>query len=390
MKSQSLEVKSLESNNNTRTLNLMKKIVLSLLMIGAFAACTSDEAAKVETIEAETMVTEETVVKVVNVNAEEVKLQPFTSYIRLVGEVKAKDDIRYSAEVSGKLLSYSVDQGGYVKAGQVFAKIDDEMLTKDVERMEAMVAAARENYERLGKIWNEDSIGTELGYLNAKYNYEQSKASLDQLKIQLRKTRLTSPVNGVIETQLVKAGEMVSPGMAVVRIIGTDNVKIEVGVPANYAGVIGKGDGAVVSFDAYPSKEITSTINYVASSIQTQSRTFKVELHIPNTNNELKIDMVANVILETNRFDSAIVVPQEFVFRTENGYEAFVVKKDANGNTIARSVKVNLGPSFDNKVVVSTGLSVGDKLITTGSGNIENMSRVLLVDESSSMAYSTN
>ena len=62
-------------------------------------------------------------------------------------------------------------------------------------------------------------------------------------------------------------------------------------------------NGAIVTFDAYPDKEITSAITYVASSIQTQSRTFKVELQVPNQNNELKIDMVANVILETNRFD---------------------------------------------------------------------------------------
>lgn len=365
----------------------MKNLVVTVFMMLALSACGSDESTK----EKETSVqvadtTVSSVVKVVNVSTEEIKPQPFTSYIRLVGEVKSIDDIRYSAEVSGKVISYKIPEGGRVKVGETIAKIDDEMLRKDVERMEAMVASARENYERLGSIWKEDSIGTELGYLNAKYAYDQSKASLDQLKIQLRKTNVISPINGVIETHFVKAGEMIAAGTPLVRIIGTDNVKIEVGVPANYAGVIKKGDSAVISFDAYLGKEYTSTIKYVASSIVTQSRTFKVEVHLPNTNNDLKIDMVANVILETNRFENAIVVSQEHVFRTENGYEVFVASKDEQGAAIARSVKVELGPSFENKVVVSNGLNKGDKLITSGAGNIENMSRILVIDTLTALA----
>jgi RND family efflux transporter MFP subunit len=235
-------------------------------------------------------------------------------------------------------------------------------------------------------LWKKDSIGSEIGYLNAKYSYEQNKASLDQLKIQLRKTTLTSTVNGVLETQFVKAGEMVMPGTQVVRLIGTDKVKVEVGVPANYAGVIRKGEEAVISFDAYPDKEFKSIITTVGSSIQTQSRTFKVELELENTKNDFKIDMVANVILETNNFDEAIVVNQEYVYRTENGYEVFLAGKDDNGNSVAKRQSVTLGPGFDNKVVIKSGLKVGDKLITTGSGDVENMTRIQVVTTQPTMA----
>lgn len=362
------------------------KTILSLLVgLTLIASCTKQESQQTETPESSA----ENSVKIVNVQAEELSLEPFTAYIRLVGEVKAKDDIRYSAEVSGKVIRYYAQEGDRVKAGEAIAKIDDEMLKKDVERMEAVVAAAYENYKRLESIWKNDSIGTEIGYLNAKYNYEQNKASLEQLKIQLRKTTVISPINAVVETHFVKEGELVSAGTPLVRLIGTDKVKVRVGVPANYAAVIHKGDSARVTFDAFADKEYQTEISYVASSIETKSRTFRIEMELPNQNNELKIDMVANVILETARFQEAIVVNQENVFRTENGYEVFLVGKNADGEAIAIARTVTLGPSFNNRVVVTSGLNPGEKLITGGSGNIENASRIAVVTTSkpANMAY---
>ena len=349
-----------------------------------FVACSSNESENVETTETTQPV--ETLVRIVNVNAEKIAPKEFTSFIRLIGEVKAMNDVKQSSEVSGKLVSYSVKEGQAVKAGDVFAKIDDEMLKKDVERMEAIVSSARENYTRLKELWATDSIGSEIGYLNAKYAYEQNKASLDQLKIQLRKTKMVANINGIIETQFVKAGEMVMPGTPVIRLIGNDKVKIEVGVPANYAGVIKKGDEAIVTFDAYPDREFKTTITMVASSIDTQSRTFKIELELPNTKNDFKIDMLANVILETNSFENAIVVNQEYVYRTENGYEVFLVGKDAKGNPVAKNQVVTLGPGFENKVLIKNGLKVGDILITIGSGDVENMTRIKVVKTESTMA----
>ncbi|TNE74381.1 efflux RND transporter periplasmic adaptor subunit [bacterium] len=366
----------------------MKSTLPLIIVLGLLAACSKEEAPEQTTAAETSQTTTEEAVKVVNVSTKELENEPFTSFIRLIGEVKAVDDIKYSAEVSGKIVKYYIPEGGKVSVGDVIAKIDDEMLKKDVERMEAVVASTYENYKRLESIWKEDSIGTEIGYLNAKYLYEQNKASLDQLKIQLRKTNVTSPINGVVESQLVKAGELVGAGTPMVRIIGTDKVKIEVGVPANYAAVIHKGDAAEISFDAYVNKTFKSDISYVASSIQTQSRTFKVEIELPNKNNELKIDMVANVILETASFDEAIVISQEYVFRTENGYELFIASKEKDGKWVAKSRKVTLGPSFNNRVVIDSGVKPGELLITGGSGNIENMTRIAVVDttESKTMA----
>ncbi len=364
----------------------MKKISLLIFTVVLFASCSSDET---ETVATQNSTQEETLVRIVNVNAETIAPKEFTSFIRLIGEVKAIHDVKQSSEVSGKLVSYSVNEGQVVKAGDVFAKIDDEMLKKDVERMEAIVSSARENYMRLKELWSSDSIGSEIGYLNAKYVYEQNRASLDQLKIQLRKTKMVANINGVIESQFVKAGEMVMPGTPVVRIIGNEKVKIEVGVPANYAGVIKKGDVAMVTFDAFPDREFKTVISLVASSINTQSRTFKIELELSNTSNDFKIDMLANVILETNSFENAIVVNQEYVYRTEKGYEVFVVAKDDNGNTIAKNKVVNLGPGFDNKILIKSGLKVGDTLITIGSADVENKTRIKVVKTQATMA-STN
>jgi len=137
----------------------MKKISLLIFTVVLFASCSSDET---ETVATQNSTQEETLVRIVNVNAETIAPKEFTSFIRLIGEVKAIHDVKQSSEVSGKLVSYSVNEGQVVKAGDVFAKIDDEMLKKDVERMVAIVSSARENYMRLKELWSTDSIGSEM------------------------------------------------------------------------------------------------------------------------------------------------------------------------------------------------------------------------------------
>jgi RND family efflux transporter MFP subunit len=359
------------------------KIINYLMLVLAvvlLAACGSEETADQVS---ENSGTKEELVKQVNVNVKELSSSQFTNFIRLVGEVKAKDDIMVSGEVSGRLVEYYVPEGGMVKKGQVFAKIDDELLLSDIERVQAMTENSRETYERLKKIWEEDSIGTKLELLNARYAFKQNNANLSSLNVQLRKTELKAPISGVLEMQRVKAGEMVTTGVPVSRIIGTENVKVVVGVPANYAAKVERGDSALVTFDAYPGREYKGRIDYVASSIESKSRTFNVEIYVPNKDRALKIDMVVNVTLETQHFEDVIVIGQQYVFKTEDGYSVYVVDKDDEGNSIARSQKVKLGGSYQNRVLISDGLEVGDNLITLGSGQVENQTRIKVINNSS-------
>lgn len=323
---------------------------------------------------------DETLVKTVNVETKTLKKQPFERYLKLVGTVEAQNDVRISAEVAGRITKYFVDQGENVEKGEPILKIDDSQLIRERERLEAVVAQAKENYERLKRLYQQDSVGSEIDYLNAKYNYQQNKASLEAVKVNINKTTVTAPFDATIENIMLEEGEMASPGAVLVRIIGTNKLKISTGVPSTYSDVVNTGDMARVWFDFQRADTLRLPISFVGKSISPQARTFEVEMKLPNKSEHYKVDMLANVMLRTLQEDSTIVVGEEYVYQKNDRNVVYTLGQDSEGKPIALMRPVELGASYKNNVSILRGVQPGDRLITVGSSFLQDSMRVTVVE----------
>tara|TARA_R110002124_G_scaffold221839_1_gene387283 strand:+ start:4804 stop:5877 length:1074 start_codon:yes stop_codon:yes gene_type:complete len=330
-----------------------------------------------ETQEAETG---EELVKTVNITTKTVTPSTFASYVRVVGTVETSNDIMISAEVNGRVIAYKVKEGERVKKGQTIVKIDDSKLKQEKVRLEAMTSQSKEQYDRLKKVYEEDGIGSELDYLNAKYAYEQSKSALESIKIDLENTNIKAPFNGEVETIMVEQGEMVSPGMQVVRLIGSDAFKINAGVPARYSEAINLGDKVDIWFDTQVRDTLHTSINYVGGSINPQNRTFRIETKLPN-NKSYKVDMIANLRLKTNEQENVLVVSEEYVYSKNDRYVVYVLSENENGKAVAKEQEVKLGLSYQTGVIIENGLASGDQLITLGSAFLDDGMRVTVKND---------
>lgn len=319
-------------------------------------------------------------VKTVNVETRQLSPETFNSHLKLIGTVDAANDVRISAEESGNIVKYYVDEGSQVKKGQLIAKIDDSQLQQEKARLQAITSQAQDTYERQKRLWEQDSVGSEIDYLNAKYNYEQNKANLEAVKVRINKTKVRSPIDAVLETKLVEQGEMVTPGMPMLRLIGNNQIKVVAGVPARYSDVIQVGDTASVWFDTVNSDTLKGKITYVASSIDPQARTFRIETVLPNNNNRYKVDMVANINLRTMHRPNVIIVGEEYVYQKNGGYIMYTVGKNEEGHLVAKEQRVTLGPSYENRTVIEKGLKPGDDLITVGSSYLKDNMRIKIVN----------
>jgi RND family efflux transporter MFP subunit len=329
--------------------------------------------------EAQEAETQEELVKTVNITTKSIATSTFASYVRVVGNVETSNDIMISAEVNGRVIDYRVEEGAKVKKGQTIVKIDDSKLKQEKVRLEAMTSQTKEQYERLKKVYEEDGIGSELDYLNAKYAYEQSNSALESIKIDLENTSIKAPFNGEVEAIMIEEGEMVSPGMQVVRLIGSDAYKIVAGVPARYSDAVQVGDQVDVWFDTQVRDTLNSAINYVGGSINPQNRTFRIETKLPNDKN-YKVDMIANLRLKTVELSGVLVISEEFVYSKDNRYVVYVLSENEEGKAVANEREVKLGLSYQTDVIVEEGLSQGDKLITLGSAFLDDGMRVTVKD----------
>ncbi len=317
--------------------------------------------------------------RVINVEVSTLAATPFTEEIRVTGTAEANRDVVVAAEESGAIVRVLADKGAVVSAGQPIVKIDDRILASQVQQAKAQAELAQETWQRRKRLYEQDNVGSELAYLQARSQAEQTAAALETLQQRLDRTVVRAPFGGVLDDRMVEVGSMVAPGTPVARVVDLDPVKIQGGVPERYAADVRVGAHATVGFDVLGTT-YDGKISYVGAAVNAQNRTFPVEFTIPNPGRAIKPAMVADVAVVRRTLDSAIVVPQDAIVRVEDGYVAFVVNDGPDGPVVERR-RLDLGSSQDNKVVVNGGLEAGDRLVVVGQKQVAEGDRVRVVSE---------
>jgi membrane fusion protein, multidrug efflux system len=313
--------------------------------------------------------------RVVNVAVETVAAGPFRETIRVTGTVRADRDVIVSAEEAGIVREMLVPRGATVRAGQPLARIDAGVLETQVREAEARAALARETWDRRKRLFEDDRVGSELAYLEARYQWEQAEAAVATLRERLRRTVVRAPGGGIVDERLVEVGAMVSPGSTIARIVRVDPIKVVAGIPERFADDVAVGAAARVTLDVYPGQPFDGRIGFVGATVNARNRTFEIEVVIPNPGGSIKPEMVANVAVTRRDLTDAIAVPQDALVRVERGFVAFVAENDG-GAEVARARPVTLGAAQGNRVVVQDGLAPGDHLIVVGHKQVADGDRI--------------
>lgn len=354
----------------------------------------------------------------------------FEDTIELTGTVDARNDALLSADVPGT-LTYVAEVGTYVRAGQVIAQVRATAQQAGVSQAQAQVATsqagiaqaeagveaaraqrqaaqaqldlAQDQYRRQYPLYRDSILsalefrGVESQLANARAGVAQADAGIAQAQGQLRaaraqtnaanagvqsartqlaNTRVVAPFSGVVEERLQEPGELASPGQPVVRLVGAGNVKVTAGVPERYAGEIEQGTQVRVTPNAYAAEPRGGRVTFVGAAIDTQSRTFPVEVAVENADRSLKPSMVVRLDVTRDVLENVIVVPTEAVVRDERGTSVFVVA----GDSVASRRVVELGPNAGETVVLRSGVEAGDRIIVSGAGDLAEGDRVRVAE----------
>lgn len=319
-------------------------------------------------------------VRVINVEVATLAPEQFVEEIRLTSIAMPNQDVLVAAEESGVIRQIFVDRGGRVAEGDSIAKIDDRVLTAQVTQARAAAELAAQTWDRRRRLWEDDRVGSEIAYLEARFQAEQSAAALEGLEQRLARTVIRAPFAGVLDERMVDVGAMVSPGTPVGRLVDLNPIKVFAGVPERYAGDIRVGDVALLDFEQLDGEPYTARIRYVGATVNAENRTFPIEVSLPNPNGLVKTQMVANMAVTRETVNEAIVVPQDALIRVENGYVVYVAV-DRNGEQVAEVRDVILGPTRRNLVVIDEGVAAGERLIVVGHKEVENGDRIRIVGE---------
>lgn len=193
----------------------------------------------------------------------------------------------------------------------------------------------------------------------------QASAAVDNLRAQLDKTILKSPINGIVTKQEAEAGEIVAANVSVVSIISAANFAIEADVPEADIAKIKAGALADVTLDAYGDEVIFKAAVSVidpAEKIIEGVATYKITLQFSNGDSRIKSGMTANIDVAGERRDGVIAIPQRTV-ATKNGQKIVGILID---DSTVREVPIKTGiRGSDGYIEITDGLKEGDKVIVS-------------------------
>ena len=365
-------------------------------------ALINDKKAAIEKLKAERTKNDEEIKKLQaelekldsnSANASKIKLvatatvttQDFKHYIDLQGKVDA-ENISYISPRMGpaQVKAVYVQQGQYVKKGQLLLKLDDAIMRQSVtaakqqlEGIKTQLSFAKNIYQRQQNLWKE-GIGTEVQLITAKTNVNslenQLAAGGEQVKTlqeQLNTANVYSDVNGIADIVNIRVGETFS-GMGAtgpqIKIVNTSSLKVVTNVPENYLTRIHKGSPVEITIpDA--NKKVSTTISLISQSIDPLQRGFIAEAKIP-ADAALKPSQSAIVKILDYAVAGAIVIPVNVVQSDETGKYVYVLIKSSNGKAIAHRVVVTIGEVYGVDVEIKGGIKAGDQLVTEGFQNL--------------------
>jgi RND family efflux transporter MFP subunit len=283
-------------------------------------------------------------------------------------------------EFSGRIIKVYVNEGDRVNKGQALAKIDDGGLFNELKLVESQTKLTKTIFDRQSKLWN-DKIGSEIQYLESKTNYEIQKNRLESLKQSLAKTTIDAPFSGTIDEIFIEEGNLVSPPMMpdqgnAFRIVNLNELYVEAVIPENFIGKIKKGAQVLVEIPVL-NKTFNSTIKHSVSSINKLSRTFKIEVSVP----ENELDLIPNLNVEINILDytnsEAILVPESIVSEdSENNKFLYTIE-----NNKAKKTIVETGYTQNGMIEITSGLSLNQTVINEGGRIVKDGQNVKIYND---------
>jgi membrane fusion protein, multidrug efflux system len=294
----------------------------------------------------------------------------FNHYLEIQGSVDTKENILIQPEMPGALITLNVKAGQRVSKGQILGKTDDGGISQQLASAENQYNLAKTTFERQNKLWDQ-KIGSEIQFLQAQTQMVGAQKAVLQLKSVLNKTLIKAPFTGVIDEVFVERGEVVAPSQkGLMRIINLSDMYVSTTVPETYIGKLKVGTQVDVFLNSL-GKTYKGRVRQVGNFISPNNRSFGIEVSLPNPDNLLRPNQVAQlkIIDYVNR--KAITVPTNVIQEDGTGSKYVYTVNGSDGKSgTAKKTMVSVGKSSDNLTEIVKGLSSSDIIVTEGVNTI--------------------
>ena len=366
----------------------MRRIVLGLF--AAIAVCSCSEKKSASTRLQENVSKAPTRVMTELVGGQESQTSNLQSHasVPYVGIVEEREATAVSFTGMGVVKRVLVNEGQTVSRGQLIAEMDDTQARNLLSGAEASMAQANDALQRYGLLHDNGSL-PEVQWVEIQSKVAQAKSQLEVARKNLADCRLVAPVSGIIGRKQIGAGETALPSQAVVTILDISTVKVKVSVPEAEVSGITANTSSIIKVDAI-SRSFEGGRVEKGVQADAMTHTYDIRIHVANGDRKLLPGMVASV--------QFVAVPQQQTEQTEQAGQTVMLPVTAvqkksvntglqadgslfvwtvNSDSTAHRTAVTIGETIGNRIVVTTGVKQGQRIVTEGYQKLSEGTKVI-------------
>ena len=301
-------------------------------------------------------------VSVVEVSA---RMVPQTAVYTSTVQAYVKNNI--APQMAGRIIKINAEIGDFVKKGQVLAEIDKASL----QQAQLQLLNQEVELERLRTLYEAGAV-SKSDFDSIELAYNVTKTQVENL---LENTVLCSPIDGVITARNYDVGDMYAMSSPIYTVEQIKPVKLLVAVSESDYTKVKKGDSVEVKADALPELTFYGKIEKIYPTVDAATRTFNVEVLVPNNYSSLRPGMFTRVTVDFGS-NNNVVIPDMAVVKQQGSGERFVYVLNADGTVTYK--KVELGRRMGAEYEVLSGLEDGDKIVTGGQIRLKDGVKVIV------------
>jgi len=284
---------------------------------------------------------------------------PLRDTFTTVGSLLADEEVTVTAEVAGRVVELTFDEGTAVQTGQLLFRLNDAELRAQLARTRVRRELALTQEQRLERLFADRGISQDQ--LDQVINERRVlDAEIELIGAQLEKTSYYAPFDGVIGLRQISLGAVVSPGTRVATLLRLNPIKLDFSLPERFRGRV--RPGVLVNFRLTGVNQTFSGEVYaVEPRVDTATRSLSLRARAPNPDSLLLPGGFASVEVLLEEVADAILIPTSAIIPGLNQRSVFLM---VDGKAVPRMVET--GQRFPRDIQIVSGLAPGDKVITTG------------------------
>lgn len=287
-----------------------------------------------------------------------VKPSTLSENVTASGTLIPSEETELHPEATGRVVSINLPEGRNVRKGEMLIKIFDEDLRTQLSKLETQLKQAEITEQRLGDLLKVKGV-SQQEYDLAVLQTQTLKSEMELVRINIRKTELRAPYDGVIGLRKISPGAYVTPSTAIAIIRATQSLKLDFAVAEKYS--VQLRPGQTVTFKVGDDiKTYHATVQATEQSISADTRNLLVRALVRD-GRDLLPGSFAEVSLSLGKNTQALLVPSQSIIPQARDKKVIV-----NRGGKAKFVTVKTGVRQSGLIEITDGLGAGDTIATTG------------------------